>query len=460
MERSRSSCLSNRMTTSSQLKTPPHDLDAEKSVLGAILLDSSAIHLVTEFLHADHFYAKSHQDIYDAMIELFEKQEPIDIVTLKDALKSKGLDKKVGGTEYLTDLLNSVPTSAYIEQYGRIVKGHSMKRKLIEISSRTVEKAFTAEGDIKNLIDEVEGDIYALAQQHHYREFIPIKEVLSESFERLEYLAQNQDELRGVPTGFTGLDNKLAGMGNSNLLILAARPGVGKTTFALNIALHAALANDTTVGFFSLEMSKEELVDRLLVGHADIDAWRLKTGRLSDDDNRKLVSAMGDLSEAKIFIDDTPGATVLEMRTKARRLKSEHNLGLLIVDYLQLASPGRRFESRTQEVSYISLGLKNLARELQIPVLSLSQLSRAVEQRGDKKPVLADLRESGAIEQDADVVMFIYREDDNDELLDANKRIVKIDVAKHRHGSTGEIELLFRGDRVRFFNMDTSGINL
>ena len=442
------------------LQTPPHDLDAEKSVLGAVLLDASAMHQITEFLRPEHFYLKAHQDIYDGMISLFETQQPIDIVTLKNQLQSQGLAKKIGGTAYLTELLNSVPTSAYVEYYGKIIKGHYMKRKLIEISSKTVEKAFSEEGEIKNLIDEVEGEIYALAQQHHYREFIPIKEVLADSFERLEELAKNGDAIRGVPTGFTALDNKLAGMGKSNLLILAARPGVGKTTFALNIALHAALNAGTTVGFFSLEMSKEELVDRLLVGHSDVDAWRLKTGRLSDEDNRKLVEAMGELSNTRIFIDDTPGASILEMRTKARRLKSEHNLGLLIVDYLQLADAGRKFESRTQEVSYISLGLKNLARELQIPVLSLSQLSRAVEQRGDKKPVLADLRESGAIEQDADVVMFIYKDGDDDELLDSNKRIMKIDVAKHRHGSTGEIELLFRGDRVRFFNMDTSGISL
>ncbi len=448
------------MVSTSQIKTPPHDLDAEKSVLGAILLDASAMHLVTEFLRPEHFYIKAHQDIYDSMISLFETQQPIDIVTLKSHLQSRGLGKKIGGTQYLTELLNSVATSAYVEFYGKIVKSHYMKRKLIEISSRTVEKAFAEEGDVKTLIDEVEGNIYALAQQHHYREFIPIKEVLSESFTRLEELAKNQDSIRGVPTGFTALDNKLAGMGKSNLLILAARPGVGKTTFALNIALHAALKAKTTVGFFSLEMSKEELVDRLLVGHADVDAWRLKTGRLSDDDNRKLVEAMGELSETKIFIDDTPGASILEMRTKARRLKSEHNLGFLVVDYLQLADPGRKFESRTQEVSYISLGLKNLARELQIPVMALSQLSRAVEQRGDKKPVLADLRESGAIEQDADVVMFIYKEGDDNELIDPSKRIVKLDVAKHRHGSTGEIDLLFRGDRVKFFNMESSGISL
>jgi replicative DNA helicase len=448
------------MVSTSQIKTPPHDLDAEKSVLGAILLDASAMYLVMEFLRPEHFYIKAHRDIYESMISLFETQQPIDIVTLKNHLQSRGLGKKIGGTQYLTELLNSVATSAYVEFYGKIVKSHYMRRKLIEISSRTVEKAFAEEGDIKTLIDEVEGNIYALAQQHHYREFIPIKEVLSESFTRLEELAKNKDGIRGVPTGFTALDNKLAGMGKSNLLILAARPGVGKTTFALNIALHVALKAKVTVGFFSLEMSKEELVDRLLVGHADIDAWRLKTGRLSDDDNRKLVEAMGELSETKIFIDDTPGASILEMRTKARRLKLEHNLGFLVVDYLQLADPGRKFESRTQEVSYISLGLKNLARELQIPVMALSQLSRAVEQRGDKKPVLADLRESGAIEQDADVVMFIYKEDDDSGLIDSNKRIVKLDIAKHRHGSTGNIDLLFRGDRVKFFNMDSSGISL
>jgi replicative DNA helicase len=448
------------MVSTSQIKTPPHDLDAEKSVLGAILLDASAMYLVMEFLRPEHFYIKAHRDIYESMISLFETQQPIDIVTLKNHLQSRGLGKKIGGTQYLTELLNSVATSAYVEFYGKIVKSHYMRRKLIEISSRTVEKAFAEEGDIKTLIDEVEGNIYALAQQHHYREFIPIKEVLSESFTRLEELAKNKDGIRGVPTGFTALDNKLAGMGKSNLLILAARPGVGKTTFALNIALHVALKAKVTVGFFSLEMSKEELVDRLLVGHADVDAWRLKTGRLSDDDNRKLVEAMGELSETKIFIDDTPGASILEMRTKARRLKLEHNLGFLVVDYLQLADPGRKFESRTQEVSYISLGLKNLARELQIPVMALSQLSRAVEQRGDKKPVLADLRESGAIEQDADVVMFIYKEDDDSGLIDSNKRIVKLDIAKHRHGSTGNIDLLFRGDRVKFFNMDSSGISL
>lgn len=448
------------MNPSDALKVPPHDDQAEKSVLGAILLDPSAIYQVTQFLRYEHFYTKAHQNIYESMLSLFEKQQPIDLVTLKNEIKAHGWTKQTGGTPYLTELLNTVPTSAYVEYYGRIVKDYYMKRKLIEISSKTVERAFHETGDIKQLMDEIEVEIYGLSQQHHQQEFISIKEVLTDSFERLENLVKNGDSMRGIPTGFTALDNKLAGLNKSNLIILAARPGVGKTTFALNIALHAALKSKTCVGFFSLEMSKEELVDRLLVGHADIDAWRLKTGRLTDEDNRKLVAAMGELSEANIFIDDTPGASILEMRTKARRLKSERNLGLVVVDYLQLADPGRKFESRNQEVSFISLGLKNLARELQIPVLALSQLSRAVEQRGDKKPVLADLRESGSIEQDADAVLFIYKDNEDDDLMDASKKIVKIDIAKHRHGSTGEIELLFRGDRVRFFNLDSSGISL
>ena len=442
-------------TASEALKVPPHDADAERSVLGAILIDSAAINLVAEFLRSPHFYHPEHQIIYDAMLRLFEKQQPIDVVTLKNQLSEEGKLKDVGGAPYLSELLNAVPTSAYVEHYGRIVKGHYTKRKLIEVSSRSVEKAFEEGGDVKILIDNIESEIFALAQEHQHKDFIPIKDILTESFERLEEFVKSGGGTRGVSTGFIDLDNKLSGMQASNLLILAARPGVGKTTFALNIAMHVALKEKKPVGFFSLEMSKEELVDRLLVGEADIDAWRLKTGKLSDQDYRQLTEAMGNLSEAPIFIDDTPGISILEMRTKARKLKAEHNLQFLIVDYLQLADPGRKFESRNQEVSFISQGLKNLARELQIPVMSLSQLSRAVEQRsGSKKPQLSDLRESGAIEQDADVVMFIYQEEENEDLLEPSKRMMKLDIAKHRNGSTGDIDLLFRGDRVKFFSVE------
>lgn len=442
------------MASSDALKVPPHDLEAERSVLGAILIDSEAIGLVAEFLKPEHFYTPEHKQIFSCMMSLYEKQQPIDIITIQDELKKTDSLKKIGGKTYLADLINSVPTSAYVEHYALIVKGHFVRRKLIDLSSRMVEKAFDDKGDVKKLLDEAETAIFSLSQEHLHKDFVELKEILAESFERLDEFMKKGAGLRGVPSGFPDLDNKLAGMQDSNLLILAARPGIGKTTFALNIALNAATKNKIPVGFFSLEMSKEELVDRLLVGAADIDAWRLKTGRLSDDDYKRLTEAMGELSEAPIFIDDTPGASILEMRTKARKLKIEKNIKLLIVDYLQLVNAGRYYESRVNEVSAISQGLKNLARELKVPVLALSQLSRAVEQRGTKKPQLSDLRESGSIEQDADVVMFLYQEEETEDLLDQNKRLVKLFIAKHRNGPIGEIDLMFRGDRVRFYGVE------
>lgn len=437
------------------LKVPPHDLDTEKSVLGAVLIDPSTITTVIEILRPEHFYQPEHQFIFSAIISLFEQQQPVDVVTLKNALTKEGTLKKIGGVSYLSDLINTVPTAAYVEHYANIIKGFYTKRKMIELSSKMVEEAFEDTGDVKMLLDHAESQIFALSQEHMHRDFIQLKEILTQSFERLEEFGRDGgNSMRGVPTGYTDLDNKLSGMQASNLVILAARPGVGKTSFALNIALNVATKHKMPVGFFSLEMSKEELVDRLLVGQADIDAWRLKTGRLSDDDMKRLTEAMGDLAEAPIFIDDTPGSTILEMRTKARKLKAEHDLKMIIVDYLQLADAGRKMESRVQEVSFVSQGLKNLARELRIPVLALSQLSRAVEQRNVKKPQLADLRESGAIEQDADVVMFIYQEEETEDLLDPNKRNMKLLIAKHRNGPVGEIDLLFRGDRVKFYTVD------
>lgn len=388
------------------------------------------------------------------MLSLFEKHQPVDVVTLTAELKQVGDLKKVGGTAYLSDLINTVPTSAYVEHYARIVKSNFIKRKLITTSSRLVERAFDEKGDVKKLLDQAESEIFSLSQAYLHQDFIQLKDILAESFERLEEFSKKGSGLRGIATGYKDLDNKLAGMQDSNLLILAARPGIGKTTLAANIALHVALKEKTPVGIFSLEMSKEELVDRLLVGQADIDAWRLKTCRLSDDDFSKLTEAMGELSEATIYIDDTPGSSILEMRTKARKLKIEKGLRFLIVDYLQLADSGRRFDNRVQEVSFISQNLKNLARELKIPVLAISQLSRAVEHRGEKKPQLADLRESGAIEQDADVVMFLYHEQESEDLLDKNKRLIKLYIAKHRNGPTGEIDLMFRADRVRFYGVE------
>lgn len=436
------------------LKVPPHDLEAERSVLGSILIDSEAMSLVAEFLRPDYFYLPEHRIIFSCMMSLYERQKPIDIITLQDELKKTDSLKKIGGKAYLADLINTVPTSANVEQYGMIVKQHFIRRSLIDLSSRMVEKAFNDKTDVGNLLDEAESLIFSLSQTNVQKDFVELKDILSESFERLEEFMKKGTNLRGISTGFSKLDNKLAGLQDSNLIILAARPGIGKTTFVLNVALNAALKEKVPVGFFSLEMSKEELVDRLLVGMADIDAWRLKTGRLSDEDYKRLVEAMGVLSELPIFIDDTPGLSIVEMRTRARKLKSEKNLKLLIVDYLQLANAGRFFESRVNEVSAVSQGLKNLARELKIPVLAISQLSRAVEQRGEKKPQLSDLRESGSIEQDADVVMFLYQEEESEDLLDQNKKLIKLLIAKHRNGPTGELDLIFRGDRVRFYEVE------
>ncbi len=435
-----------------EVRIPPHDEQAESSILGAILIDKDAISDVIDFLRPEFFYKDTHQHIFKAMMLLFEKHEPVDIVTVTSQLKKMGKYKEVGGASYLSELTNIVPTSANIEIYARIVTDHYIKRRLIDTSSRIAQEAFDESQEAKYVLDKAESEILAISQHRSHRDFIPVKEALAESFDRLDELHKRGSALRGVPTGFTDLDNKLAGFQDSNLIILAARPGQGKTALSLNIAQYVAIHQKQTVGFFSLEMSKEELVDRLLVAQADVDAWRLKTGRLNDEDFTRLSEAMGELAEAPIFIDDTPGLNIFEMRTKARRLQVSQNLRLLIVDYLQLADAGRQFDNRVQEVSIVSQSLKNLARELKIPVLAVSQLSRAVEARGSKRPQLADLRESGAIEQDADVVMFLYREEEEVEKWE--QQIIKLLIAKHRNGPLGEIDLVFRGDRIRFYGIE------
>jgi len=434
-------------------RIPPHDEQAEASILGAILIDKDALSDVVEFLHADYFYKDAHAQIFSAMLALFEKHEPVDIVTVTAELKKMGKYKDVGGSSYLTELTNMVPTSANVEVYGKIVGDHYVKRSLIEISATLATEAFSPEKDVKDILDKAESEILAISEKRTHRDFIPIKDALAESFDRLDELHKKGSSLRGVPTGFADLDHKLAGMQDSNLLILAARPGQGKTAMVLNIAQHISVKLKQTVGIFSLEMSKEELVDRLLVSQADVDAWRLKTGKLSDDDFTRLSEAMGQLAEAPLYIDDTPGMNIFEMRTKARRLLVNKNLKFLVVDYLQLVDPGRRYDNRVQEVSIVSQSLKNLARELKIPVLAVSQLSRAVESRGSKIPQLADLRESGAIEQDSDVVMFLYRED-QDTSAKWDHQIVKLLIAKHRNGPLGEIDLIFKGDRIKFYGVD------
>src|SRR3989339_724706 len=430
-----------------QIRIPPHSQEAEQSVLGALLLDKDAVIAVAEFLLSEDFYDERHKEIYEAILTLFEERSAVDVLTVSNKLKKNKSLKKVGGASYLTDIANMVPTAAHVEHYGKIVKDLSVKRALMKAASRLVD--FSADEGITSgdLLDRAESEVFSLTQKHLTKAFTSVRDTLAESFDRLDELHKQGEGLRGVSTGFDALDNALAGLQKSNLVILAARPGIGKTSFALGIAQNAAVNDKKSVGFFSLEMSKEELVDRLLVAQADIDAWRLKTGKLTSADFEKLSEAMGVLADAPLYIDDTPGISVLEMRTKARRLKSEHNVGLIVVDYLQLMR-GRNLENRVQEVAEISQGLKNLARELKVPVLSLSQLSRAVEHRGGAQPQLSDLRESGSIEQDADVVMFLYREDSED------FSSVKLNVAKHRNGALRTIDLKFRGERVRFYGMD------
>jgi replicative DNA helicase len=428
-------------------KVPPHDLDVERSVLGAVLIDEDAIIKVSDYLKPDSFYDRAHRRIFAAMRELYEKREAIDVVTLTNQLKKKQHLSEIGGASKLAKLSNTVSTAANVESYARMVREYYIKRQLISLSGEVSELAFDSSKDAQEVLDVAESKVFTVSQKHTDQDFVPIKDTLVESFERLDELQKNGGELRGVPTGYQDLDDKLAGMQKSNLLILAARPGMGKTALSLNIAQNMSVDHKQKVGFFSLEMSKEELVDRLLVSQADIDAWKLKTGQLNQQDFLKLSDAMGVLAEADLFIDDTPGLSVYEMRTKARRLMAEHKVDIIIVDYLQLAH-GRTRDNRVQEVAEISQGLKNIARELRIPVLSLSQLSRAIENRGEKRPQLSDLRESGAIEQDADVVMFLYRKDED------IREQVTLRISKHRNGPLGEVELFFRGDRIRFYGME------
>ncbi len=441
------------------LRLPPHNLDAEKSVLGALLIDKDAITEVAEFLRPEHFYKEGHGDIYEAILDLFEKREPVDLITLTEELKKKKNYEKIGAA-YLAELASFVPTSVHVVKYAQIVKDHAIKRQLIGTANKLSELSFSETGDVNDILDAAEQEIFGISQAHLKQNFVHVKSVLTESFDRLEELSRSKGVFRGVPTGFGDLDKILSGMQKSNLLILAARPGIGKTSLALNIAQFAAVKKNVPVGIFSLEMSKEELMDRVLAHESGVNASRIKNGDLDDAAYENLSMAMGRLAEAPLYIDDTPALSIMEMRTKARRLQIENGLQLLVVDYLQLAK-GRNLENRVQEISEISQGLKNLARELNIPVLALSQLSRAVEQRGSKQPQLSDLRESGAIEQDADVVMFIYRDDQEENASEKVKKeiLAKLTIAKHRNGPTGEIDLVFVGEKVAFFPRDTRHSN-
>jgi len=434
----------------SQVGVPPHDLDAERSVLGAIFIDQDAIVRVVEFLRPKHFYKKAHVNIYQAMMNLYEKREPADLVTVPDELRKMGELENLGGVAYLSELVNSVPTAGNIEHYAKIIKDDSVRRSLLATASKVSELVFE-EPEVAELLDKSEQLLYSVSQDRVYQDFVPVKETLEVTFERLDELSKTRGALRGVPTGLKGLDRMLSGLQKEDLVILAARPSVGKSSLAINIAQYAATRHERGVGFFSLEMGRESVVDRMISAQGDIDNWRITTGNLEQEDFEKYGIAAGELAEAPIFIDDTPGISVLEMRTKARRLQLEHDINLIVVDYLQLVK-GRNRESRVQEVSEISQGLKNLARELKVPVLALSQLSRAVEQRGgEKRPQLSDLRDSGSIEQDADIVMFLYRPDEEDR---ENYTLI---IAKHRNGPTGEIPLYFRANRTQFFEAERRG---
>ena len=444
-------------------KLPPQNLEAEASTLGSLLIDKDAIVKVADILEPVDFYNDNNGQIYQSMVELYEDRTPIDVLSLGSKLSEKGILEAIGGHTYLTELTNSVPTASNVVHYAKIVQRKSTLRKLLRSASEISSLAYQESDDVEEVLDKAESKLFSVSQKFYKQVFIPIKSVLTDAFDRIDDLHKGSGKLRGIATGFTDLDNLLAGLQRSDFVVLAARPSVGKTTLALDIARHVAIKNKIPVGIFSLEMSKEQLVDRLLCSEANVDLWRMRTGKLSDkeDDFPRIGHAMGVLSEAPIFIDDSATANIMEIRTKARRLQSEHGVGLLLIDYLQLLE-GRNTDNRVQEVSEITRGLKAIARELNVPVLALSQLARAVEMSKPAIPKLSHLRESGSIEQDADVVLFIYRKsaDKNyqpDDIPEEQRHIAEIHIAKHRNGPTGVIKLFFDENKVTFRSLDKSG---
>jgi len=436
-------------------KIPPQSIEAEMSMLGAMLMDKDAIGSAIELIEDDYFYRGVHQRIYQAIISLYEKNEPVDIVTLSEQLQHNNELASVGGSVYLTALLNSVPTAANIKYYAKIVQDKALLRKLITVATNIVTMGYEGGEDVANVLDQAERMIFDVVQKKITREFMPLEAILHDSFELIEKLYKQKEHVTGVPSGFVDLDKYTSGFQPSDLIIIAGRTSMGKTSFALNIAMNAAIKSKVPAGIFSLEMSKEQLVQRVLCAEARVDANKLRTGYLSESDWPKLTTAAGVLAEAPIYIDDTPSLSVLEIRAKARRLKARHNIGLIIVDYLQLArgTSSRGRDNRQQEVSEISRSLKSLAREINAPVIALSQLSRAPEARTDKKPMLSDLRESGAIEQDADLVMFVYREEYY-KPTEENQGIAEIIIGKQRNGPTGTVKLTFINRFTRFENLE------
>lgn len=441
----------------SPIRVPPQNIDSEKALLGSIMLRPEGVHEIVDIVDEHSFYSEKHRLIFKTMMELFGKHEPIDLLSLSSRLKEKKLLESAGGNIYLTELVNIVPSSSNLTHYAEIVRRKFVLRKLIEAADHISELGFREEQDLELLLDEAEKKIFSITSSPRGHRFVSMKEILGEAWERIERLHKTDSGLRGVPTGFQELDNKTAGLQKSDLIILAARPSMGKTSLALDIARNAALRHNVPVGIFSLEMSSQQLVDRMLAAESRVDAWKLRTGKLTlDEDFARIRDSLSSLSQAPIFIDDEPSNSIIKMRSVARRLKSEHSIGLIIVDYLQLMTPTKNYDSMVNQVTEISRSLKALARELDIPVLALSQLSRAVEARGGR-PRLSDLRDSGSIEQDADVVAFIHREDKYKD--DSDKpNIAEILIEKHRNGPTGKVELYFDDKKSTFLPIDKTGI--
>ena len=434
-------------------RIPPHNIEAEQSILGAMLIDKTSIATATEIIKGEDFYRDDHKEIFEAMLDLFDKGEPVDLITLTEQLKLRDTLEAVGGVEYLANIATAVPTTANTKYYATIVEEKSLLRRLIKASTDIANLGYEANEEVSSIMEQAEKKIFDILQNRDTEGFSPIRDILIQNFDKLEELYKNRGKVIGVPTGFIDLDKKTAGLHPSDLILVAARPAMGKTSFVLNIAQYAAVHGNVPVAIFSLEMSKEQLINRMLWSEALVDSQRMRTGELEDEDWPKLARVIGPLSEAPIYIDDTPGITAIEIRAKCRRLKLEKNLGLVIIDYLQLMESRGRTESRQQEISAISRSLKILAKELDVPVVTLSQLSRAPEARSDHRPILSDLRESGAIEQDADIVMFLYR----DEYYNPDsekKNIAECIIAKHRNGSTGTVELQWVGQFTKFRNFD------
>ena len=435
-------------------KVPPHDLEAEQAIIGSMLTDKDAVISSIEVLKEDDFYREDNKAIYAAILNLYNRSEPIDIITVKSELEAMGKFEQVGGLEYLAELPEKVPTTANAIKYIKIVEEKSILRKLIKTANEIIELGYSPTEEVEDIMDGAEKKIFDIMQQKNQKSYTPIKDVLVESFTKLEELYNRKQHITGVPTGFTELDYRTAGLHGSDLVLIAARPAMGKTAFALNIATNAAVRAKVPVAVFSLEMSKDQLVNRILCSEAMVDSNKVRTGKLEENDWTKLAETIGPLSEAEIYIDDTPGISIMEIRAKCRKLKLEKNIGMVVIDYLQLVQgSNKRVGSREQEISEISRSLKILAKELNVPVIALSQLSRAAEQRPDHRPMLSDLRESGAIEQDADIVMFLYRDDYYNE--DSEKKdIAEVIIAKHRGGSTGTVELLWLGSYTKFVNLE------